>query len=48
MFKKIMNTAMTLGLSFIMASSYWDLVGSGNSLFLFGEPDFPSEPAKRD
>lgn len=43
MFKKIMNTAMTLGLSFIMASSYWDFPWYGNSLFLFGEPEYPTE-----
>lgn len=43
MLKKIMNTAMAVGLSFIMASSYWDLFESGNSLLLFGEPDFPNE-----
>lgn len=41
MFKKIMNSMMAIGMSFVMASSYWDLVPSGNSLLLFGEPEYP-------
>lgn len=47
MFKKIVNSVMVVSLSAISLFS-WDLFGSGNSLFLFGEPDFPSELAKRD
>lgn len=43
MFKKIMNSVMAIGLTLVMASSYWDIVGFGDSLFLFGEPEFPSE-----
>lgn len=47
MFKKIMNSMMAITLTSVAMLS-WDLVGSGNSLFLFGEPDFPSELEKRD
>lgn len=43
MFKKIMNSMMAIGMSFVMASSYWDIVEYGNSLLLFGEPTFPSQ-----
>lgn len=42
MFKKIMNSVMAIGLTLVMASSYWDIVEFGNSLLLFGEPDFPT------
>lgn len=41
MFKKIMNSVLAIGMSFVMASSYWDIIEFGNSLLLFGEPDFP-------
>lgn len=41
MFKKIMNSVLAIGMSFVMASSYWDFFESGNSLFLFGEPEYP-------
>lgn len=42
MFKKVVNSMITLALSFIFLSS-WDLVWSGNSLLLFGEPQYPIE-----
>lgn len=45
MFKKIMNSVMTLVLSFIMTTdiSWGEIFNSGNSLFFFGEPEYPAE-----
>ena len=45
MFKKIMNTMMTLALTFIMTAdvSWGEIFSSGNSLFFFGEPEYPTD-----
>lgn len=45
MFKKIMNSVMPLALAFIMTAdvSWGEIFNSGNSLFFFGEPEYPSE-----
>ena len=42
MFKKIMNSLMAVTFT-VFAASSWDLFPTGNSLLLFGEPEFPSE-----
>ena len=42
MFKKIMNSMMALALTAV-ALSWGDLIRSGNSLFFFGEPEYPFE-----
>lgn len=45
MFKKIVNSMMALALTFIMTAdvSWGEIFSSGNSLFLFGEPEHPSK-----
>lgn len=40
MFKKIMNSAMPLALAVAMSLSWADLIPT-NSLFFFGEPEYP-------
>ena len=42
-FKNLKNTLLTSALSLALMASFWDLVRSGNSLLLFGEPEFPTE-----
>lgn len=43
MFKKIMNSVMPLALAAAMSFSWGEIFSSGNSLFLFGEPEYPSK-----
>lgn len=43
MFKRVMNTVLATVVPFVVATSYWDVVGFGNSLVLFGEPKYPSQ-----
>lgn len=43
MFRKIRNTLLTSALALSGFITFWDLVESGNSLLLFGEPEYPSE-----
>lgn len=40
MFKKFMNSVMTFAL---VAVASWGIFGTGNSLLLFGEPEYPFE-----
>lgn len=41
MFKRVMNIVLSLSLFALDPS--WDLIGSGNSFLLFGEPQYPTE-----
>lgn len=41
MFKRVMNIVLSLSLFALDPS--WNLIGSGNSLFFFGEPEYPAE-----
>lgn len=43
MFKRIKNSLLTSALALSVFIGFWDLVESGNSLLLFGEPEYPSE-----
>lgn len=43
MFKKIMNSVMALCLTAVTTFSWGELIFSGNSLFFFGEPEYPSK-----
>lgn len=42
MIKKIMNSVMPLALAVVMSVSWGEIFSSGNSLFLFGEPEHPN------
>ncbi len=41
--KNFMKMGMTTMLSMVMLSSFWEFTNGGPCVFLFGEPEFPSE-----
>lgn len=43
MFKKVVNSMMLICLAAVTTFSWGELIFSGNSLFFFGEPEYPSE-----
>lgn len=42
-FKHFKNTLLTSVLVLAGTTTFWDFFMSGNSLLLFGEPEYPSE-----
>lgn len=42
-FKNLKNTLLTSTLALSGFITFWDVVTSGNSLLLFGEPEYPSK-----
>lgn len=43
MFKRFMKMATTSMLSMMLLSSFLDFTNGGPCVFLFGEPEFPTE-----